>query len=64
MCIGGSSNPKPEPIKTTPPPPINNQQSTPAPAKDTTNVVEAKKKGKKALTIPLQGTDDGTGLQY
>ena len=64
MCIGGGSNPKPEPIKPTPPPVIDNKQSTPAPAKDTTNPVESKKKGKKALTIPLQGTSGGTGLQY
>tara|TARA_R100001463_G_scaffold26374_1_gene61859 strand:- start:12585 stop:12797 length:213 start_codon:yes stop_codon:yes gene_type:complete len=69
MCMGrkASPPPKPEPVTPTPPPVVQNTQSSPAPA-DTSldESVEAAKKGKKDLIIPLGGTstsESDTGLQ-
>jgi len=73
MCMGRRSSPPPppEPVTPTPPPVVQNTQSSPAPAdtgatgdKGTTSTVDANKKGKKGLIIPLGGTSNsGTGLQ-
>lgn len=73
MCIGrrASPPPKPEPVTPTPPPVVQNTQSSPAPAdtgatgdSNVTSTVDAGKKGKKSLIIPLGGTSNsGTGLQ-
>ena len=68
MCLGRRAAPPPPPPPPSPPPPRpTNTQTSPEPAESATSKnargnVEAKRKGRKVLRIPLL-EGEGTGVQ-